>query len=392
MLEYDRIRAAIIRGGTSKGVYLFASELPDNPVVRDQIILSIFGSPDPRQINGLGGADPLTSKVAIVGRSSRPDADVDYTVGYVGIDKAAVDYEGNCGNILQGVGPFAIDEGLVSVTEPITRVRIFNTNTQKIIEAEVPVSQGKAMTEGDFVIDGVPGSGARIILNFLNSAGSRTGKLLPTGNVVDGMKLADGRTIQVSLVDAANPAVFVRAAEVGLTGRELPGDTHANPRILAVMEEIRIQAAVIMKLAAGPETVGPAVPKVALVAPPQDYQAITGKTVLASDCDLLARTKALAVMHKAYAVTGGICVSAAALIEGTVVSEVVSPCARETGVVRVGHPSGVSKFIVAVTKQASGEFVLTQSAVAGTARRIMDGHVYVPRRIFYPGNANLQAG
>ena len=157
----------------------------------------------------LGGADPLTSKVAIVGRSGRADADVEYTIGYVGIDKAVVDYEGNCGNISQGVGPFVIDEGLVSCPEPITRVRLFNTNTNKIIEAEIPVSRGKALTEGDFAIDGVPGAGARIVLNFINSAGSKTGKLLPTGNVVDRMKLADGRTIRVSLVDAANPAVFV---------------------------------------------------------------------------------------------------------------------------------------------------------------------------------------
>ena len=254
------------------------------------------------------------------------------------------------------------------------------------------MSQGKAITEGDFVIDGVPGSGARIVLNFLHSAGSRTGKLLPTGNVVDRMELTDGRTIRVSLVDAANPAVFAQAADVGLTGRELPDDTRTNPRILAVMEEIRIRAAMIMKLASGFEAVSPAVPKIALVAPSQDYPTITGKTVQACDCDLLARTMALAVMHKAYAVTGGICVSAAALIEGTVVNEVVSPNARGTGFVRVGHPSGVSKFMVAVTKKPSGEFDLTQSAVAGTARRIMDGHVYVPRRIFCPGSENLLAG
>src|SRR5919109_2254464 len=156
----EQIRAAIIRGGTSKGVYLLADDLPRDPSARDNVILSIFGSPDPRQINGLGGADPLTSKVAIIAPSKRADADVDYTFGYVGIEKAVVDYEGNCGNISQGVGPFAVDEGLVAVKEPVTRVRIFNTNTKKIIEAEVPVSGGKAITDGDFVLHGVPGSGA----------------------------------------------------------------------------------------------------------------------------------------------------------------------------------------------------------------------------------------
>lgn len=387
MREYERIRAAIIRGGTSKGVYLLASELPKDPAVRDQVILAIYGSPDPRQINGLGGADPLTSKVAIIARSARPDADVDYTFGYVGIDKAVVDYDGNCGNISQGVGPFAVDEGLVPVNEPITKVRIFNTNTKKVIEAAVPVRDGKALTEGDFLVNGVPGTGAKIVLNFVNSGGSKTGKLLPTGNVVDKMELQDGRTIRVSLVDAANPAVFVQAAEIGFTGKELPKDTGANPKILEIMEEIRVKAALMMKIAPSPDKVSPAVPKVAFVAPPQEYVTSAGKTIRAADCDLLARTKALAVMHKAYAVTGGICVGAAALIEGTVVSEVVGSQPKTSGVVRVGHPSGVSDFVITVTKKPSGEFELTQSGVAGTSRRIMDGFVYVPRKVFFPDSS-----
>ena len=387
MREWERVRAAIIRGGTSKGVYLLANELPKDPAARDQAILCIFGSPDPRQINGLGGADPLTSKVAIIAISERADADVDYTFGYVGIEKGAVDYEGNCGNISQGVGPFAVDEGLVRVTEPITKVRIFNTNTKKVIEASVPVQGGKAMTEGDFVVNGVPGTGAKILLNFVNSGGSRTGKLLPTGNVTDKMELADGRSVRVSYVDAANPAVFVQAADIGFTGREMPKDTTTNPQILAIMEEIRCKAAVVMGLAASPDKVSPAIPKVAFVSPPQDYETITGKRIAAADFDLLARTKALAVMHKAYAVTGGIAVGAAALIEGTVVNEVVGARAKTSGVVRVGHPSGVSNFVIAVVKKPSGEFELTQSGVAGTSRRIMDGYAYVPRRVLFPGEA-----
>jgi len=371
-----RIRAAIIRGGTSKGVFLHAADLPRDPAARDRLILAIFGSPDPRQINGLGGADPTTSKVAIIAPSARPDADVDYTIGYVGVDKAVVDYHGNCGNISLGVGPFAIDEGLVTAAAPVTRVRIFNTNTGKIIEAEVPVRDGRAVTEGDYVIDGAPGSGAQIVLNFVNSAGSKTGKLLPTGATVDVMRLSDGRTVRCSLVDAANPAVFVQAAELGLKGTEMPADAAADPRILAVMEEVRVQAAVMMKLAAGAGDVSPAVPKVAIVAPPESYATISGRTVAASDCDLAARTKSLDVMHKAYAITGGICLSAAARIEGTVVHE-IAKAAGPDGVVRIGHPSGVSKFIVKVTKSGSGEFNLVKAATAGTARRIMDGFVYV---------------
>jgi 2-methylaconitate cis-trans-isomerase PrpF len=377
MREYQRIRAAVIRGGTSKGLFLLASDLPGDAAVRDRVILAIFGSPDQRQINGIGGGDTLTSKVAIIARSTRPDADVDYTVGHVALDKALVDYEANCGNISQGVGPFAVDEGLVAVTEPVTVVRIFNTNTNKMIEAEVPVRDGKAVVEGDFVVPGVPGSGAKIVLNFVNSAGSKTGKLLPTGNVQDRMQLTDERTLRVSLVDAGNPFVFVRAAELGLTGRELPAAVNGDSRTLALMEEIRVQAGVMMGLAASA-----AVPKVAFVAAPQDYVTITGKAVGAEDCDLLARSKSFAGLHKAYAVTGGLCVGAAALIEGSVVHEVAGSRIRESGVARVGHPSGVTPYLVTVVKNASGEFELSKSATAGTARRIMDGFVYVPSRVF----------
>jgi methylitaconate Delta-isomerase len=372
MEKRQRIRAAIIRGGTSKGVFLFDEDLPRDPVARDKVILTIFGSPDPRQINGLGGADPLTSKAAIIARSARADADVDYTVGYVGIDKANVDYQGNCGNISLAVGPFAVDEGLVPAVEPVTRVRIFNTNTKKILEAEVPVRDGRALVEGDFVVDGIPGSGARIVVNFVNSEGSKTGKLLPTGNVIDSIALDDARKVRCSLVDAAAPAVFVQAEEIGFTGAELPADTQANPRILATLEQIRSKAALLMKL-----DLSPAVPKVAMVAAPRAYQTSTGKTIGESDFDLLARTKSLAVLHKAYAVTGGICVSAAALIEGTVVHEIAGRRAGQSGVVRVGHPSGVSSFLVSVSRKPSGEFELTKSATAGTARRIMEGFVYL---------------
>jgi 2-methylaconitate cis-trans-isomerase PrpF len=382
MREYQRIRAAVIRGGTSKGVFVLAGDLPAADAVRDRVILAMFGSPDPRQINGLGGGDPLTSKIAIIARSARPGADVDYTVGHVRLDQAMVDYEANCGNISQGVGPFAVDEGLVALTEPVTLVRIFNTNTGKMIEAEVPVREGKARVEGDFAIPGVPGTGARIVVNFVNSGGSKTGRLLPTGNVQDRMQLADGRTLRVSLVDAGNPSVFVQARELGLTGRELPAEASANPWILALMEEIRGKAAVMMKLAASPQTASAAIPKVAFVAQPQDYVTNTGKPVAAAECDLLARAKAFGTLHKAYAVTGGLCVGAAALIEGSVVHEVVDSRIRQSGVARVGHPSGVTPYLVTVVKHASGEFELTKSAMAGTARRIMDGFVYVPSRVF----------
>ncbi|MDR3564094.1 MAG: PrpF domain-containing protein [Negativicutes bacterium] len=381
MREYVKIPAVIIRGGTSKGVYLMAADLPSEPELRDAVILSIFGSPDGRQINGLGGADPLTSKVAIIAPSTRENVDVDYTFGYVGIQEASVDYDGNCGNISSGVGPFAIEQGMVAASEPITTVRIYNTNTKKVIEAAVPVLGGEVVTEGDYEISGVPGSGAKIALNFINSAGSKTGKLLPTGNVVDEMTLSSGKKVRVSLVDAANPAVFVKAADIGLTGRELPTDTETSPEILRVMEDIRTTAAVMMGLAATKAEVGPAVPKMAFVSEAVDYSSITGEIVKADEVDLLARTMALAVMHKAYAVTGGICLATAALIEGTVVNEVVRPDVKKTGLVRVGHPSGVAEFVIQLKKTPTG-LDLEMAGVARTARRIMEGCVYVPKSIY----------
>ena len=382
MKEYVKIPAVLMRGGTSKGAYLMMEDLPTDPGLRDKAILAIYGSPDARQISGIGGADPLTSKVALITKSKRENVDVDYTFGYVGITEAIVDYEGNCGNISSGVGPFAIAKGLVKAEEPVTRVRIFNTNTNKIIEAEIPVQDGEVVTEGDYAIAGVPGSGAKIVLNFLNSAGSKTGKLLPTGNVVDEITLKSGKKVRVSLVDAANPSVFVKAADIGLTGRELPRDTETNPNILEIMEDIRSTAAVMMGLSPDKEKTSPAVPKVAFVAPPQDYLTDTGEPIPAGDIDLVARTKALAVMHKTYAVTGGICVGAAALIDGTVVNEIVGSRAKECGEVRIGHPSGILEVFVEMKKLPDNKWDLQKAGVCRTAKPIMEGMVYVPGTLY----------
>ena len=382
MREYVKVPAVYMRGGTSKGAYLMLEDLPVDPVLRDKVILAIYGSPDARQINGIGGADPLTSKVALIAKSNRENVDIDYTFGYVGIKDAAIDYEGNCGNMSSGVGPFAIEKGLVVAQEPFTKVRIYNTNTEKVIEARIPVKDGEVVTEGDYAIDGVPGTGARIILNFLNSGGSKTGKLLPTGNVVDEMMLQSGKKIRVSIVDAANPSVFVKAEDVGLTGVEMPKDTETNPEILDIMEDIRTTAAVMMGLATTKEKTGPAVPKVAFVAASQNYITINGRSVKAEQVDLVARTKALSVMHKAYAVTGGICLATAALIEGTVVNEIVGNQAKKSGIVRLGHPSGTLDFEINLEKTLSGGWNLLQAGISRTAKPIMDGYVYVSRKIF----------
>ncbi|MGI6423656.1 MAG: PrpF domain-containing protein [Tepidanaerobacteraceae bacterium] len=237
--QMNKFRVAIYRGGTSKGIFINRNQLPKDPLKRDRIINAIFGSPDLRQIDGLGGADVLTSKLAIIGPSTRPDADIDYTFAQVSFETEFVDYSGNCGNISSAVGPYAIDEGFVDPVEPITKVKIHLTNTGNIIVAEVPVVDGKASVEGDCKIDGVPGTGSKIMLDFSDLAGAFTGNLLPTGNAKDVLDLPGYGKFTVSIVDAANPLVFIRAEELGLTGTETADEIETDKALMEKIERIR---------------------------------------------------------------------------------------------------------------------------------------------------------
>jgi hypothetical protein len=365
-----------MRGGTSKGVFIKANHLPKDSRRRDNLVLSIFGSPDVRQIDGLGGADPLTSKLAVIGPPSRPDADVDYTFGQVGINASNVDYSGNCGNISSAVGPYAIEEGFVKGTEPVTTVRIHNTNTGKILVAEVPVADGMPRVVGDCKISGVPRAGAKIMLNFAGTAGSITGKLLPTGNVMDTIETGGG-TIQASIVDCANPMVFVRASDMGITGTESPAEIDGNPELLRRLEEIRALVAVKIGMAPDVKTAtakSPAFPMIAMVSPPRDYVDFTsGRTIPASDVSLVSRLMYMQVLHKTYAGTGTVCTGAAAKIPGTLVYQAI-PDIDRIDIIKIGHPAGVIQIEAAVENG-----VVTRAAFARTARRIMDGYVYVPK-------------
>jgi len=376
--EMERIPCVIMRGGTSKAVFLLENDLPSDPQVRDRVILSIFGSPDSRQIDGLGGADPLTSKLAILARSSRVDADVDYTFGQVDIHTPFVDYSSNCGNISSGVGPFAIAQGLVKAVEPVTVVRIYNTNTDSVFQAEVPVVNGKPAALGDYKTHGGPGTGAHIGLNLAGTVGAKTGKLLPTGNPTDVITVEGFGPLTVSMVDAGSPMVFVRASDLGLTGTETPAQVDSNPKLLELLETIRCIAAEQMGIASRAEARQRvrAVPMVAFVAPPQPYKShIDGTQVAADEIDFVARDMFMQIMHKTYSGTATVCTGCAAVTPGTLVYALRGQ--RESGLVRIGHPGGI---ITCDTTVENGN--ITRAVFGRTARRIMEGYVYVPREIF----------
>lgn len=380
MSDVFRVPTVIMRGGTSKGIFLKENDLPKDKEIRDKIILAIFGSPDVRQIDGLAGADSLTSKLAIIGPPSRPDADVDYTFGQVSITDNVIDYSGNCGNISSAVGPFAIDESIVRAVEPETVVRIHNTNTGKILYANVLVKDGKARVSGDCKIDGVPGTSSPIVMNFAATAGAATGRLLPTGNPVDVIETSKG-PIEASMVDCANPCVFVRAGDVNMLGTETPAEIDGNPELLALLEEIRAKACVIMGKAKTEEEASkfsPAFPMVAFVTEAADYiDFTTGNTVRKEDVDLVSRMMFMQKLHKTYPGTGTACTGAAAKIPGTIVNQVI-PHIDSIETVRIGHPAGV----IPVAAEVKDGQVL-KAGIYRTARRLMEGYAFVETKRIY---------
>lgn len=382
--ETVAIPCSILRGGTSRGVFFHAPDLPADRDAIARILTNVMGSPDVRQINGLGAATPQTSKVAIISKSSDPRADVDYLFAQVDITSELVDWGGNCGNISSAVGPYAINSGLVPAGPDgsITTVRINNVNTGKIIEAQVPVVGGRAAIAGETYIAGVPSPGARIDLDFLAPVGAVTGKMLPTGNLKDRLTLRDGREIEVSVVDAANPTVFVNAASLGVTGLELPTEIEASPALLATVEEIRGTVAVWLGLTSAPELASqetPGLPKIGFMTAPTTYTTSAGATITADQVDLVVRMFSIRSPHKACQITAGICVAVGVLLPGTVPAELAGLALAPSGKtpVRLGHPSGVLELGV---QHSNGDPTQVERvAVVRTARAIMDGVVHVPR-------------
>jgi 2-methylaconitate cis-trans-isomerase PrpF len=378
--EQTIIRCVQLRGGTSKGLYFHEKDLPNQGPSRDRLLLRLMGSPDVLEIDGLGGSRPITSKVAIVSKSKRQDADVDYTFAQVQIDTGGVIYSGNCGNISSGVGPFCVDEGLVDAIEGSTRVRIFNTNTNAIIIADVPVKDGRAQIEGDFVVPGVPGTGAEITMNWVGTVGAKTGRLLPTGNPVDKMMLESGKEIEVSLVDAANPLVFVNASDFSIDGSELVDQIDSNQQLLGLVKEARGKAAVLFGMCKDwtkAEREAPGIPMLAFIAPSKDYETLNGKVMESSKMDARVRVMFMNKLHESVPGTGSICLAAASRVKGSVVYK--ASAKRDPDKFLIGHPSGITPAKVKSHEVKDSPFVAFDLLdFSRTARRLMDCHAYYP--------------
>ena len=372
-----------MRGGTSKGCMFLKEDLPEREQW-DDIFVQAMGSPDPKQIDGMGGCVSSNNKIVVVSRSQRPGVDVDYLVGQSIVGQRKIDYKSNCGNMTAAAAPYAVEMGLVEhLTEPTTVVHMFNLNTNKYIDVEVPVKDGQFHNEGTCSIAGIDGTAGELKVNFLDPAGSKTGKLFPTGNARDVLELEGFGPIEATILDVSNPIVLVRAEDLGATGTELPAEVDGNKDLSAKLEAIRGAACVKMGFAKDLQDAtehSPAVPKVGFVTGPKSYTEIGGKQVPAEDMDVCARVISVFKCHKAAPLTSACAISVAAFVPGTLVSEIARPAAgRET--VRIGHPSGVMTMYpyVEAPNGPLEEIRVTGVAVQRTARRIMDGTLYIPR-------------
>ncbi|MFO7275721.1 MAG: 4-oxalomesaconate tautomerase [Pseudomonadota bacterium] len=355
------IPCTLMRGGTSKGPYFLASDLPADPQLRDRVLLAVMGSPDPRQIDGIGGADPLTSKVAIVSKSERPGVDVDFLFAQVGIDKAFVDVNPNCGNMLAGVGPFAIEKGLVPAKDPETKVSIYMVNTGNLAVATVQTPGGVVRYDGDTAISGVPGTAAPIRIDFLDTAGSVCDSMLPTGRTRDRVE-----GIDVTCIDNGMPVVVIPAQSLGKTGYESPRELEADTEFRKRLEAVRLAAGPLMGLGDVREKV---VPKMTLIAPPRAGGHVCTRTFIPHKC------------HAAIGVLGAVSVATACVMPGSVAEGIVKVPSGNPLILSVEHPTG--EFTVTLEVSGTGEnFQVGRSGILRTARALFEGHVLVPRAVW----------
>lgn len=374
-MAQTRIPSVFIRGGSSKGLFFHAKDLPEEQSARNKIFLAAIGSPDPygRQLNGMGGGISSLSKAVIIGPPSRPDADLDYTFAQVSVREAIVDYSSNCGNLSSAVGPFAIDTGLISTDGDFRTILIHNTNSKKIIRATIPVEDGLAKVNGDFEIPGVSGTGAKIQLDFLKPGGTKTGALLPTGNPIDTLSLPGAGDFDVSLIDASVPCAFILAERFGLTGAETVEELESNLELMDIVEQIRLEAGVRMGLANSIDDVPPTAPKLAIIGRPQAYKTLAGEMIKPTSADLTARIWSMGQVHRVLPLTGAMCLATACRIPGTLCSDLVT---AKTGNVRISNPSGVLPLDARVEIQ-NGKATAIQVTAYRTARTLMEGSVFV---------------
>ena len=388
-----KVPATYLRGGTSKGVFFRLTDLPADCQVpgeaRDKLFMRVIGSPDPyaAHIDGMGGATSSTSKCVILSKSTQPDHDVDYLYGQVSIDKAFVDWSGNCGNLSTGAGAFALHAGLVDPARipenGICVVRIWQANIKKTIIAHVPVSNGQVQETGNFELDGVTFPAAEIVLEFMNPSDDdgEGSSMFPTGNLVDELDVPEdvvaGGKLKATMISAGIPTVFVNAADIGYTGTELREAINSNPAALARLESIRVAGALRMGLIKTPAEAATRqhTPKVAFVAPPTDYVSSSGKTIAAKDIDLLVRALSMGKLHHAMMGTAAVAIGTAAAIPGTLVSLAAGGKALEA--VRFGHPSGTLR-VGAAAALVDGQWTVTKAIMSRSARILMEGWVRIP--------------
>ncbi|UTA53355.1 2-methylaconitate cis-trans isomerase PrpF [Lysobacter soli] len=384
-----RIPATYMRGGTSKGVFFRLDDLPERARVpgpaRDALLMRVIGSPDPygKHTDGMGGATSSTSKCVIISTSSQPGHDVDYLYGQVSIDTAFVDWSGNCGNLSSAVGPFAIANGFIDPAriprDGVVTVRIWQANIGKTIVAHVPVTNGEVQETGDFELDGVTFPAAEIELEFLDPSddGEGGGAMFPTGNLVDDLEVPGVGTFKATLINAGIPTIFIDASDLGFTGTELQPAINDNPKTLAMFETIRAHGAVRMGLIERIEQAATRqhTPKVAFVAPAQDYIASSGKHIAAADIDLHVRALSMGKLHHAMMGTAAVAIGTAASIPGTLVNLAAGGGEREA--VRFGHPSGTLR-VGAQARLADGQWTVTKAIMSRSARVLMEGAVRVP--------------
>ncbi len=381
-MRQKSIRAVFMRGGTSNGIVFHQRDLPADRGQWDALFLAAMGSPDPnaRQLDGMGGGISSLSKVCVVGPSTHPQADIDFTFAQVSVREASVDYNSNCGNMSSAMGPFAVDESLVPVSGDEARIVIHNTNTGKLVQATFALDDGRAAVDGSMEIPGVPGSGAPVHLEFRDPGGAGTGKLLPSGRVLDVLEVAGVGRVEASLVDAANACVFIDAARAGINGTESPAELDAQPELMRVLEAIRCAAGVAMGLAESADTIhhrSPSNPKIGLVAEPRDAVDLSGRALAASDGDLTARMISMGNTHRALPLTGALCLGVAARITGTLVHRQSRGARDNDTQLRILQPSGVS-VVGAEVEPIEGGWHARMASVYRTQRRLFEGRVLVP--------------